>query len=138
MLLCQYFGCKANYESDVDDFYETFLSEFFKHYIMWRPKCTIDPQRKNVKTKYGTPSKDAFALQKQTLIADEYIKSRYHKIYFLKLILQLIEFDPEDRTKSDEVIAFMMALIGGEEGTKTTEAPKPKVMLEIKRSKKYY
>lgn len=138
MLLCQYFGCKANYESDVDDFYEKFLDLGYKHYIMWRPKCTIDPQRKNVKVKYGTPSKDAFALQKQTIIADEYIKSRYHKIYFLKLVEQLIEFDPDDRTKSDEVIAFMMALIGGEEGTKDTTPQKPMKMLEIRKSKKYY
>ena len=138
MLLCQYFGCKANYESDVDDFYEKFLEEGFKYYIMWRPKCTIDPQRKNVKVKYGTPSKDGFALQKQTIIADEYIKSRYHKMYFIKLVEQCIEFDPDNRTKSDEVIAFMMALIGGEEGTNSSEPIKPKKILITKHSKKYY
>lgn len=138
MLLCQYFGCKANYESDVDDFYEKFLEEGFRHYIMWRPKCTIDPQRKNVKVKYGTPSKDIFALQKQTLIADEYIKTRYHKIYFLKLVEQLIDFDPDNRTKFDEAIAFMMALIGGEEGTHDTTPTKPLKMLQVKKRKSYY
>lgn len=137
-LLAQYFGCKANYESDVDDFYEKWLELGYRHYIMWRPKCTIDPQRKNVKVKYGTPSKDAFALQKQTIIADEYIKSRYHKIYFIQVVLQLIDFDPEDRTKSDEAIAFMMALIGGQEGTKDTTPQRPLKMLEIRQSKKYY
>lgn len=137
-LLAQYFGCKANYESDVDDFYEKWLELGYKYYIMWRPKCTIDPQRKNVKVKYGTPSKDAFALQKQTIIADEYIKSRYHKIYFLKLIEQLLEFDPDDRTKSDDVIAFMMALIGGEEGTKDTTPQKPMKFMQLRKSKKYH
>lgn len=139
MLLCQYFGCKANYESNVDDYYEKFIEEGFKHYIMWRPKCTIDPQRKNVKVKYGTPSNDGFALQKQTIIADEYIKSRYHKIYFIELVNQLIDFDPDDRTKFDDAIAFFMALIGGVEGSgKPTEQKKPMKMLQIKRTKKYY
>lgn len=116
MIICQYYGCKANYESDVDDYYETFMQEGFKNYIMWRPKCTIDPTRKNVTIKYGTPSKDAFALQKHYQIMVEYLLSRWHKIYFIELIQQLIDYDHSDRTKSDEVIAFGMALIGGFEG----------------------
>jgi hypothetical protein len=113
MMLCEYYGCKANYESNIDDYYEAFIEEGFKNYVMWRPKCTIDPQRKNAKYKYGTPSNDAFALQKQTDIADEYIKTRYHKIYFIEAVDSFIKYDPEDRTKSDDAIAFMMALIGG-------------------------
>ncbi len=116
MMICQYYGCKANYESDVDDYYEKFLEEGFKNYIMWRPKSTVDPQRRNVKTKYGTPSKDPFALQKHTQVIDEYIKTRYDKIYFIELIDQLINYDIDDRTKFDDVIAFGMALIGGMDG----------------------
>lgn len=115
MMLCEYYGCKANYESNIDDYYETFIQRGFKHFVMWRPKSTIDPMRKNVKIKYGTPSNDPFALQKQTDIADEYIKRRYHKIYFIELVRQLIAFDPEDRTKFDDCIAFFMALIAGTE-----------------------
>ncbi len=83
---------------------------------MWRPKSTVDPQRRNVKTKDGTPSKDPFALQKHTQVIDEYIKTRYDKIYFIELIDQLIEYDIDDRTKFDDVIAFGMALIGGMDG----------------------
>jgi len=127
MIICQYYGCKANYESDVDDYYETFLQEGYKNYIMWRPKCTIDPTRRNVTIKYGTPSKDAFALQKHYQITVEYLLSRWHKIYFIELIDQYIAYDHEDRTKSDEVIAAGMALIGGFEGgtarAKDTRAP---------------
>lgn len=113
MMLCEYYSCKANYESNIDDYYEKFIEEGFKHFVMWRPKCTIDPMRTNVKTKYGTPSNDAFALLKQTDIADQYIKTRYHKIYFVHLVRQLINFDPEDRTHFDDCIAFFMALVGG-------------------------
>lgn len=113
MMLCEYYGCKANYESNIDDYYEKFIEEGYKNFVMWRPKSTIDPQRKNVKIKYGTPSNDPFALQKQTDIADEYIKMRYHKIYFVELVRQLIAFDPADRTHYDDCIAFFMALIAG-------------------------
>lgn len=136
MMLCQYYGCKANYESDVDDYYEKFLEEGFKHYIMWRPKSTVDPQRRNVKTKYGTPSKDPFALQKHTQTIDEYIKLRYDKIYFIELINQLIDYDIDDRTKFDDVIAFGMALIGGSEvGRKQEVEPsKLKILKVVRRS----
>jgi len=123
MMLCEYYGCKANYESDIDDYYEKFLEEGFRNYVMWRPKNTIDPKRKKVEYKYGTPSKDPFAFQRQIDLGDEYIKMRYHKIYFVELVNQLINFDRDDRTHSDECIAFFMAIIAGME-KKTDNKPK--------------
>lgn len=132
MLLAQYFGCKANYESDVDDYYEKWIEEGFRHYIMWRPKCTIDPQRKGAKYKYGTPSKDPFALLAHYNITNDYIQFHYNKIYFIELVLQLIDYDPDNRTAFDEVVAFGMALIGGKDDTgKKTE--KKKTGLQILR-----
>lgn len=132
MLLAKYFGCKANYESDVDDYFEKWTEEGFKHYIMWRPKCTIDPQRKGAKYKYGTPSKDPFALQKHFDITNDYIQFNYSKIYFIELVQQLMDYDPDDRTKFDEVVAFGMALIGGKDNTGVQEEKK-KTGLQILR-----
>ncbi len=113
MMLCEYYGCMANYESDIDDYYETFEEEGFINYVMMRPKNTIDPKRKKREYKYGTPSKDPYALQKQHDIAYDYIVLRYFKIYFVELVRKLMTFDPEDRTEFDDCIAFFMALIGG-------------------------
>lgn len=113
MMLCEYYGCKANYESDIDDYYETFELEGFVNYVMMRPKNTIDPNRKRAVYKYGTPSKDPYALQRQHDIAYDYIVIRYQKIYFVELVLKLIAFDPDNRTDFDDCIAFFMALIGG-------------------------
>lgn len=139
MTICQYYGCKVNYESDVDDYYETFLREQFHNYVMWRPKCTIDPTRKNVTIKYGTPSKDAYAFQKHFQILDEYLKSRWHKIYFIELIEQLIEYDIENRTAFDEVIAAGMALIGGwTGGASMAKDTRSKSFLSFKKNPKYY
>lgn len=129
MMLCEYYGCKANYESDIDDYYEKFLEEGFRNYVMWRPKNTIDPKRKNVVYKYGTPSKDPFAFQRQIDIGDEYIKMRYHKIYFVELVRQLIAFDRDDRTKSDEAIAFFMAIIAGMEKKMDNKPQKSKLCI---------
>jgi len=136
MMICQYYGCKVNYESDVDDYYETFLQNGFKNYVMWRPKCSIDPSRKNVTIKYGTPSKDAYALQKhyQTLV--EYILAHWHKIYFIELIDQLIEYDHEDRTKSDDVIAAGMALLGGFQGTVLAKDNRSQCFVKFKNAQK--
>lgn len=129
MMLCEYYGCKANYESDIDDYYEKFLEEGFRNYVMWRPKNTIDPKRTKVTYKYGTPSKDPFAFQRQIDIGDEYIKMRYHKIYFVELVRQLIAFDRDDRTKSDEAIAFFMAIIAGMEKKMDNKPQKSKMSI---------
>jgi len=123
MLMCQYYGCKANYESDVDDYYETFLQNGFKNYVMWRPAITVDPQRKRVAVKYGTPSKDPYALQKHTQVIHEYLKNHWHKLYYLELVQQLKVYTTDDRTAYDDVIAFGMALIGGFENVRNNTAP---------------
>lgn len=113
MIICQYYGCKVNYEADVPDYYETFVREMFRHYVMWTPKIAIDPTKRNHTPRPGTLSKDPYAFQKQFQVLVEYLYARWHKIYFVELIDQLIEFDIEDRTKSDDVIAFCMSLLAG-------------------------
>jgi len=127
MIICQYYGCKVNYESDVNSFYETFIREGYRHYVMWTPKIAIDPTKRNHTPRPGTLSKDPFAFQKQFQVLVEYLYARWHKIYFIEIIEQLIDFDVNDRTKSDHVIAFTMALLGGwtsgNEKVKDTRAP---------------
>jgi len=137
MIILQYFGCKVNYESDVPDYYETFVRELFRNYVMWTPKVAIDPTKRNHTPRPGTLSKDPYAFQKQFQVLVSYLYARWHKIYFIELIDQLIDFDVNDRTKSDEVIAFSMALLGGwetgEQPKKDTRTPQ---FLKFKNSQK--
>lgn len=141
MIICQYFGCKVNYECDVPDYYETFVREMFRHYVMWTPKIAIDPTKRNHTPRPGTLSKDPYAFQKQFQVLVEYLYARWNKIYFIELIDQLIDFDVNDRTKSDEVIAFTMALLGGwESGNvkhKDTRTPKFMKFLKGKREPEF-
>lgn len=118
ILLCEYFGCKANYESDVEDYYEYFINRGYKNYVMWRPKSTIDPNKKNKKVKYGTPSKDPFALQKHFDTIFDYVELYCDKIYFNELIEDLIAYKHLKRTKYDDTVAFGMSLLAGTENVK--------------------
>lgn len=118
IMLCEYFGCKANYESDVEDYYEYFINSGYKNYVMWRPKSTIDPNRKNKKVKYGTPSKDPFALQKHFDTVYDYVELRCNKIYFIELIEDLMAYKHAKRTKYDDTVAFGMSLLAGTENVK--------------------
>lgn len=137
MIIIQYYGCKVNYECDVPDFYETFLRELFKFYVMWTPKIAVDPSKRNHTPRPGTLSKDPFAFQKQFQVLVEYLLSRWHKILFIELIDQLIDFDVEDRTKSDEVIAFCMALLGGwQSGTSTVKDNRSTTFIKFKNAQK--
>ncbi len=113
MVILQYYGYKVNYECDVPDFFETFIREGFINYVMWTPKIARDPTKRNHTPRPGTLSKDPYAFQKQFQVLVEYLYARWHMILFVELIEQLIEFDVNDRTKSDDVIAFCMALLGG-------------------------
>ena len=137
MIILQYFGCKVNYESDVPDYYETFVRELFRNYVMWTPRVAIDPTKRNHTPRPGTLSKDPYAFQKQFQVLVSYLYARWHKIYFIELIDQLRDFDVNDRTKSDEVIAFSMALLGGwetgEQPKKDTRTPQ---FLKFKNSQK--
>lgn len=137
MIICQYFGCKVNYECDVPDYYETFVRELFKHYVMWTPKIAIDPTKRNHTPRPGTLSKDPYAFQKQFQVLVSYLYARWHKILFIELIDQLIDFDVNDRTKSDEVIAFTMALLGGwETGDTPRKDTRTPQFMKFKNSKK--
>jgi len=118
ILMCEYYGCKANYESDVEDYYEYFINKGYRNYVMWRPKSTIDPNRKNKKVKYGTPSKDPFALQKHFDTVYDYIELHCNKIYYEELILDLISYKHAKRTKYDDTVAFGMSLLAGTENVK--------------------
>lgn len=116
MLIIRYYGIEVNYESEIDEYIGWFEEDGMKNYIMDRPKSTIAPNRK-VKTNLGkgTPSSDPFALQFQVTLADTYIKVNYHKIYFIEAVESFIDYNHDDRTKFDDAVAFMMALVGSTE-----------------------
>jgi hypothetical protein len=115
-----WYGCTANYELDSrTDYYRYFVKMKAGRFLEWTPKVAIDPIRSNFKVKPGTQSGDPFQLATQLQICKMYIdgtspdiyNGHVHRIVFPTLLQQLLDYDHADRTKSDQVISLMMALL---------------------------
>ena len=116
---CMWYGCKANYEIDRrTDFFRYFAQKESLRFLEWTPKAMQNPIKKNFKPEPGTRSGDPFQLAQQLQICKKYIdgdsmdefNGHVHRIKFVSLLKELLRYDHNDRTKSDQVIALMMAL----------------------------
>lgn len=117
---CMWYGCTANYEIDArQDYYRYFCKENCGAFLEWTPKIAQNPTKKNFKIEPGSRSGDPFQFAAQLQMAKAYIdgterdfyNGHVHRIQYPSLLNQLLKFDNNDRTKSDEVIALMMALL---------------------------
>lgn len=137
---CMYWGCKANYEIDRrTDFYRFFCKESSQSFLEWTPKIAQNPLKRNFKPEYGTRSGDPFQLAQQLQVCKMYIdgtsnelyNGHVHRIKFPTLLNELLSYDHLDRTKSDQVVSLMMALLPvfGEIQAPKKEETKPKLVL---------
>lgn len=117
---CLWYGASANYEIDRrTDFYRFFCQKNAQAFLEWTPKIAQNPLKRNFKPEYGTRSGDPFQLAQQLQIAKMYIdgtdsenyNGHVHRIKFISLLKELLKYDHLDRTKSDQVIGLMMALL---------------------------
>ena len=116
LLAAEYYGCKVWYEHIADDYKGYFNERGRIGYLGKYPLSCIDPQRRaNAERWYGFPI-TPFAMTRQldTLIAyvdnNNESKSYCESIYFDVLLDQMLMFEADNRTKSDAVIAAMIAL----------------------------
>jgi len=113
-LACLFYSCKAHFEHDAgDDYYDYFKNRGMLQYIRWTPTCAINPleKHKNNKRLPGTQSKDPFSLAKQLEYCTMYIEHHCHKIKFRPVLEQLLEYEHDNRTVYDIVVALMMLLL---------------------------
>lgn len=143
---CMWYGCTANYEIDArTDFYRYFCKQGADRMLEWTPKVAQDPVKKKP-LKPGTQSGDPFQLAAQLQMCKTYIdgsdpeiyNGHVHRIVFPTLLKQLLQYDHSDRTKSDQVIALMMALLPVV-GESQMPPPKPRIkeLLPTYQIKKY-
>ena len=111
LLACIFYGTKAHFETDAgDDYYTYFKDKQLKNYIRWTPTCAMDPLKPG-KRLPGTSSKDPFALSKQLELGKEFVIHHCHKIFFIDLLKELLEYEHDERTKYDTVVSFLIMLI---------------------------
>ena len=116
-----WYGVKCNFEMDGGTFYyDHFIAERATLFLEWTPKITKDTVTQGkMDWKPGAESANPFQLAKQLEVAKMYVdgtdtsgyNGNVHRIKFPSLLKQLLEYDHANRTKSDEVIALMMALL---------------------------
>lgn len=117
MMAAEFYSCKAWYEHTADDYKGYFTERGRIAYLGKYPMNCIDPNKRATAERfYGFPI-NAFAMTRQldTLIAyvdnDPINGDTYcNKIWFDKLLEQMLVFEAENRTKSDAVVAAMITL----------------------------
>lgn len=115
MKCCKLFSARALIESDIDDFYEYFMNKKMMGFLSNTPSTIIDPtldpdKRQEKMLRKGVKSSDPFALSKQLELAQLHFENNWDKIMFPELLEQMYRYDHTKRTKSDLVIAYMMAV----------------------------
>lgn len=115
---CLLYGCKINYEIDAGTWYfENFQEWDAMRLLEWEP--ARDPVRRERMIKPGTESAQPFQLAKQLEVAKMYVdgtrvdayNGNVHRITYLPLLQQLLEYNHSERTPYHLCVALMMALL---------------------------
>lgn len=126
-LAAEYYGCKIGIEQ-IGDF-EWFSERHLENYMVSTPDALLAAHGKK---KLGIPMTSKNAIELHTTYTREYMIHNWKKVWFKELLEQMLEFSPDDRTKSDAVMGFGYSLIAASETTMQI-APKPKTQTVVKR-----
>jgi hypothetical protein len=120
LLACMWYGAKVNFEIDAGtSFYDFFVSKDAQRFLEWTPRVAIDVTKRNIVIKPGTESANPFQFAMQLEVAKKYFdgtlvggyNGNVHRVVFPIVLQQALEYNHEDRTKSDVIISLMMALL---------------------------
>ena len=135
MMACEFYGYKSCWEFVADEYYTYFRERGKFGYLMRCPRSAVDPsKRKDADVlPVGYPT-TPFALTKALDEGVSYFEHSTHKIFFIELLQQALLFDPNDRTKSDLVVAFINGLVCAAEPEYKPKAQKEPLIRTFKRS----
>lgn len=116
------YGCTVTIETDAtDDWYKYFTNKtanFLDCNCMpmlgKKPDAAINPfaaNQEKARTGVGVSSADSFIFAKQIELAQIYFEKYCKYIYYPIILKQAKEFNPDNRTKFDELISFMLMLL---------------------------
>lgn len=113
ILAAIYYGADLVYESDYDDYVEFLMERGWIGYVKEKPVNAIDPNRKKRRTvkEYGVKSANSFEYAAVISASTEYVELYSEKIYFMDLIDDLLNYDPDKRTDHDLAVAFQIGCL---------------------------
>jgi hypothetical protein len=110
MLAAEFYGYKAWYEHNSDDYLSYFRDRGRVAYLGTYPKISIDPVKKDSERYKGFPT-TPFSLMKQTDVGIMYFENHIDSIDYENLLEDAKKFDPNNRTEYDQTVSFLMLLV---------------------------
>ena len=110
MLAAEFYGYRAWYEHNSDDYLSYFRDRGRISYLGLYPKISIDPTKKDAERFKGFPT-TPFSLTKQVDVGVMYFENHIDSIDFENLLEDAKKFDPNNRTEFDQTVSFLMLLV---------------------------
>lgn len=108
MLAAEFLGFEAYFEHNSDAYFDFFRRHMKVLYLGIYPKILIDPIKFEETVRHkGTPT-TPYSLTKQTDLGLSYFENDCDEIDFEDLFDDAEVFDPNNRTKSDKTVAFLI------------------------------
>lgn len=110
LLAAEWYGYPVWYEHTADDYDGFFKDRGKKGYLGLYPKSLIDPtKRENADRHRGTPI-TPFSLTKQLDHGISFFENHCDKIDWVEILDNALLFDPQDRTKYDILVSFLILI----------------------------
>lgn len=110
MLAAEFYGYRAWYEHNSDDYLSYFRERGRVQYLGSYPLGAIDPTKKDSERYKGFPT-TPFSLTKQADVGIMYFEHHIDSIDFENLLEDAKKFDPNNRTEYDQTVSFLMLLV---------------------------
>ncbi len=110
LLAAEYMGVQAFYEHNSDDYFTYFKERGRLNYLGNYPTILIDPTKLEEVTRHKGVPTTPYSLTKQADLGLSYFENDCDEIDFEELLEDAETFDPNDRTKSDITVSFLITL----------------------------
>ncbi len=108
MLFAEWLGFQCHFEHNSDDYYPYFKTRHKLLYLGIYPKILIDPIKfEETERHRGVPT-TPYSLTQQADLGVSYFENNCDDIDFEALLEDAPNFDPDDRTKSDITVSFLI------------------------------
>ena len=108
MLCAEWLGCQAYYEHNSDDYYSFFKRLGKLLYLGIYPKILVDPIKFDETERHKGVPTTPYSLTKQADLGVSYYETNCGDIDYQELLDDSKIFDPNDRTKSDITVSFLI------------------------------
>lgn len=110
LLACEYYGFQAYFEHNSDDYFSYFKERGKIEYLGIYPKILIDPVKIETAERHRGVPTTPYSLTKQADTGIAYFEDSCDKIDFEVLLDDSKDFDPNDRTKFDITVSFLILI----------------------------